>query len=109
MASWWRVDKHISRAVKSIFNSANSNDLIFGQSESELRTGGVKLGEKLRVPNGTRLIVIQGSLVCKKENEVIKVISPSRSLNEGSSITNYHNEEIYVVNNDPKTATYSIG
>lgn len=106
MASWWRVDKHISRAVEKIFGS---NDLIVSQSESELSTQGIKSGDRLRVPNGARLIVMQGSLVCKKNNNIIKVISPSRSLDENNSITNSHNEEIYVINENRQTALYSIG
>lgn len=109
MASWWRVDKHISRAVKSIFRHDSPNDLIIGESVSELRTGGIKCGDKLRVPNGSRLIVMQGVLTCKKNDVVIKIITPSRSLSDSNSIVNSNNEEVYVVNDSNQTAVYSIG
>ena len=73
MDSWWRIDKHISRAVKSVFKSSNSNDLNTNQIENKLRTGGIRFGDRLRVPNGCRLIVNQGILVCKKNNNIILI------------------------------------
>lgn len=102
MASWWRIDRHILNLFKNDIGREEATS----EEEAALRSKGIKVGEKLRVPNGERWIVRQGSLVCKRGEVVIKEInaSSSRSANDSNSIANFNSEEIYVVNNSHHTA-----